>query len=196
MGCEKSEKELEAAPSSEVETYVVNLPRPLNIEEKKYLLAVERGDLANVKRFIQFANKGGVNVSSSTKSVSPFQTNFFLIEKTSVHLSSQGKSLDINCVDSLGRGALSLAIEAENLKMVELLIVMGVETKDVLLRAIDQEFVEAVELLLEHEELLTANSVAEGNGEWCISLEFYFLLLSFFEILLEIYYLKDNIKKN
>ena len=196
MGCEKSEKELEAAPSSEVETYVVNLPRPLNIEEKKYLLAVERGDLANVKRFIQFANKGGVNVSSSTKSVSPFQTNFFLIEKTSVHLSSQGKSLDINCVDSLGRGALSLAIEAENLKMVELLIVMGVETKDVLLRAIDQEFVEAVELLLEHEELLTANSVAEGNGEWCISLEFYFLLLFFFEILLEIYYLQDNIKKN
>ncbi|KAK1130897.1 hypothetical protein K0M31_017201 [Melipona bicolor] len=136
MGCEKREEELEAASSSETETYVVNLPRPLNIEEKKYLLAVERGDLANVKRFIQFANKGGVN----------------------------GKSLDINCVDSLGRGALSLAIDAENLAMVELLIVMGVETKDALLRAIDQEFVEAVELLLEHEELLTVNSVTEGNA--------------------------------
>ncbi|KOX71097.1 Transient-receptor-potential-like protein [Melipona quadrifasciata] len=136
MGCEKREEELEAASSSETETYVVNLPRPLNIEEKKYLLAVERGDLANVKRFIQFANKDGVN----------------------------GKSLDINCVDSLGRGALSLAIDAENLAMVELLIVMGVQTKDALLRAIDQEFVEAVELLLEHEELLTVNSVTEGNA--------------------------------
>ncbi|CAL7938803.1 unnamed protein product [Xylocopa violacea] len=113
----------------------MHLPRALNIEEKKYLLAVERGDLANVKRFIQCAKKGGVN----------------------------GKPLDINCVDSLGRGALSLSIDAENLEMVELLIVMGVETRDALLRAIDQEFVEAVELLLEHEELLTAT--AEDNCE-------------------------------
>jgi len=64
-------------------------------------------------------------------------------------------------VDSLGRGALTLAIEAENLEMVELLIVMGVETKDALLHAIDQEFVEAVELLLEHEELLTVNQMTE-----------------------------------
>jgi len=62
----------------------------------------------------------------------------------------------VNCVDSLGRGALTLALEAENLEMVELLVVMGVKTKDALLYAIDQEFVEAVELLLEHEELLTS----------------------------------------
>lgn len=67
-------------------------------------------------------------------------------------------------MDSLGRGALTLAIEAENLEMVELLIVMGVETKDALLHAIDQEFVEAVELLLEHEELLT--SQVTENCEW------------------------------
>ncbi|XP_015605560.1 transient-receptor-potential-like protein isoform X2 [Cephus cinctus] len=36
---------------------------------------------------------------------------------------------------------------------------MGVETKDALLHAIDQEFVEAVELLLEHEELLRTNEL-------------------------------------
>lgn len=53
----------------------------------------------------------------------------------------------MNCVDSLGRSALTLAIEAENLEVVELFIVMGVEGKDALLHAIDQEFVEAVELL-------------------------------------------------
>ncbi|CAK9823717.1 Transient-receptor-potential-like protein [Anthophora retusa] len=134
MGCESTEKELESSPN-EMETYVVHLPTPLNIEEKKYLLAVERGDLTNVKRFIQLARKGDIN----------------------------GNTLDINCVDSLGRGALSLAIDAENLEMVELLIVMGVDTKDALLRAIDQEFVEAVELLLEHEELMTANSAPEDN---------------------------------
>lgn len=64
------------------------------------------------------------------------------------------KTLDINCVDSLGRSALTLAIDQENLEMVELLVIMGVQTKDALLHAINAEFVEAVELLLEHEELI------------------------------------------
>lgn len=64
------------------------------------------------------------------------------------------KAFNINCVDSLGRGALTLAIDQENLEMVELLVVMGVQTKDALLHAINAEFVEAVELLLEHEELI------------------------------------------
>lgn len=63
-------------------------------------------------------------------------------------------TIDMNCVDSLGRGALTLAIEGENLEMVELLVVMGVETRDALLHAINSEFVEAVELLLEHEEII------------------------------------------
>ena len=66
----------------------------------------------------------------------------------------RNNSININCVDSFGRGSLTLAIDGENLEMVELLIIMGVETKDALLEAINQEFVEAVELLLEHEELI------------------------------------------
>nr|QDQ16919.1 transient receptor potential-like protein [Danaus plexippus] len=98
------------------------LPKQLTLEEKKYLLAVERGDLANVRRMLQKAHRK--------------------------------KTMDINCVDALGRGALTMAIEGENLEMVELLIVMGVTTKDALLQAINAEFVEAVELLLEHEELI------------------------------------------
>ncbi|XP_030388495.1 transient-receptor-potential-like protein [Scaptodrosophila lebanonensis] len=57
-------------------------------------------------------------------------------------------------MDPLGRRALTLAIDNENLEMVELLVVMGIETKDALLHAINAEFVEAVELLLEHEELI------------------------------------------
>jgi len=63
-------------------------------------------------------------------------------------------NIDMNCVDPLGRGALSIAIDGENLEMVELLIVMGVETKEALLHSIDVGFVEAAELLLEHEELI------------------------------------------
>uniref|UniRef100_A0A6P7FQ08 Transient-receptor-potential-like protein isoform X1 n=2 Tax=Diabrotica virgifera virgifera TaxID=50390 RepID=A0A6P7FQ08_DIAVI len=99
------------------------LPNVLTLEEKKFLLAVERGDLGNVRRMLQKAYR----------------------KKT---------SLDVNCMDSLGRGALTIAIDQENLEMVELLVVMGVETKDSLLHAINVEFVEAVELLLEHEELI------------------------------------------
>ncbi|KAL7303189.1 hypothetical protein TKK_0004392 [Trichogramma kaykai] len=78
--------------------------------------------------------------------------------------SHKSSTIDVNCVDSLGRGAVSLAIESENLEMLELLIVMGVETKDALLHAINEEFVEAVELLLEHEELLTGADTG-GGGE-------------------------------
>lgn len=48
-----------------------------------------------------------------------------------------------------------MAIDNENLGMVELLINFNVDTKDALLHAISEEFVEAVEMLLDHED---------GNG--------------------------------
>ncbi|KAH8384760.1 hypothetical protein KR093_007794, partial [Drosophila rubida] len=100
----------------------LGLPQPLLLEEKKFLLAVERGDIPNVRRILQKALRQ--------------------------------QHIDINCMDPLGRRALTLAIDNENLEMVELLVIMGVETKDALLHAINAEFVEAVELLLEHEELI------------------------------------------
>lgn len=60
--------------------------------------------------------------------------------------------IDINCIDPLGRSALLMAIDNENLEMVELLINHNVDTKDALLHAISEEFVEAVEVLLDHED--------------------------------------------
>lgn len=60
--------------------------------------------------------------------------------------------IDVNCVDPLGRSGLLMAIDNENLEMVELLIEYRVETKDALLHAISEEYVEAVEVLLDHEE--------------------------------------------
>ncbi|GBM50483.1 Transient receptor potential-gamma protein [Araneus ventricosus] len=69
------------------------------------------------------------------------------------HLKSRPQTgLNVNCVDPLGRSALLMAIDNENLEMVELLIENQVDTKDALLHAISEEYVEAVELLLEHEE--------------------------------------------
>lgn len=53
-----------------------------------------------------------------------------------------------------------MAIDNENLDMVELLINCNVDTKDALLHAISEEFVEAVEMLLDHEDL---NQRKEGQ---------------------------------
>ena len=61
-------------------------------------------------------------------------------------------NININCADPLGRSALLMAIDNENLEMVELLLEYRVETKDALLHAISEEYVEAVEVLLEHED--------------------------------------------
>lgn len=64
--------------------------------------------------------------------------------------------MDKNCVDPMGRTALVLAIINEDLPMVKSLISLGVEAQDALLHAISEEFVEAVELLLDHEETVLA----------------------------------------
>jgi hypothetical protein len=56
----------------------------------------------------------------------------------------------------MGRNALVLAIINEDLPMVRQLISLGVEAQDALLHAISEEFVEAVELLLDHEQTVTA----------------------------------------
>lgn len=53
-----------------------------------------------------------------------------------------------------------MAIDNENLDMVELLINYKVDTKDALLHAISEEFVEAVEVLLDHED---SNQRKEGQ---------------------------------
>ncbi|XP_052756792.1 transient receptor potential-gamma protein-like isoform X1 [Galleria mellonella] len=92
----------------------------LSLEEKKYLLGVERGDVAGTRRVLQRARDTG--------------------------------HVNVDCVDPLGRSALLMAIDNENLEMVELLLEFGVETRDALLHAISEEFVEAVEALLDHEE--------------------------------------------
>ena len=68
--------------------------------------------------------------------------------------------INVNCVDPLGRTALLMAIDNENLEMVELLINYNVDTKDALLHSISEEFVEAVEVLLDHENVTFQS---EGN---------------------------------
>ncbi|XP_065315664.1 short transient receptor potential channel 4-like isoform X2 [Gordionus sp. m RMFG-2023] len=60
--------------------------------------------------------------------------------------------ININCVDPLNRSALLIAIENDNLEMLELLLKYHVDTKDAILYAISEEMVEAVEHLLNYED--------------------------------------------
>uniref|UniRef100_A0A4W5N2K9 Transient receptor potential cation channel, subfamily C, member 4a n=1 Tax=Hucho hucho TaxID=62062 RepID=A0A4W5N2K9_9TELE len=60
--------------------------------------------------------------------------------------------ININCIDPLGRTALLIAIENENLEIIELLLTYNVYVGDALLHAIRKEVVGAVELLLNHKK--------------------------------------------
>ena len=77
--------------------------------------------------------------------------------------SRENGTINIDCVDPLGRTALLMAIDNENLEMIELLLEFKVETKDALLHTIHEEYVEAVEVLLDHEE-----SIHKDGDLWVI----------------------------
>lgn len=65
----------------------------------------------------------------------------------------ENSQFNINCRDPLGRSALMIAIDNENLEMVEILVDHCDNTYDALLHAISEEFVEAVEVLLDCDNL-------------------------------------------
>ena len=48
-------------------------------------------------------------------------------------------SFDLNCTDPLGRTALSIAIINENPELMEILLEAGIQTRDSLLLAIDEQ---------------------------------------------------------
>ncbi|XP_046891519.1 short transient receptor potential channel 4b [Hypomesus transpacificus] len=60
--------------------------------------------------------------------------------------------ININCVDPLGRTALLIAIENENLEIIELLLNYNVFVGDALMHAIQKEVVGAVDLILNHKK--------------------------------------------
>lgn len=125
--------------------------RELSAYEKKYLLAVERGDIATVKSYLDEAHN---------------------LDK-----------FDKNAVDPLGRSALHIAIEYENIEMIQLLLNNQVEIGEALLHAINEEFVEAVEILLNYQDNLR-------NLEYvCLSIIF----LPFFSIFVLFVYISNRI---
>ncbi|XP_038673492.1 short transient receptor potential channel 1 isoform X2 [Scyliorhinus canicula] len=65
-------------------------------------------------------------------------------------LAEKFSELNINCVDVLGRNAVTIAIENENLDILQVLLERGCQTTDALLVAISSEVVGAVDILLNH----------------------------------------------
>jgi len=68
------------------------------------------------------------------------------------YLEDTGNSedFDLNVTDPLGRSALHIAIEYENIEMIQLLLNNNIEIGESILIAINEEFVEAVEVLLNY----------------------------------------------
>lgn len=91
-----------------------------------------------------------------------------LISRRMLQKAQETGYININCVDPLGRSALLMAIDNENLEMVELLINYRVDTKDALLHAISEEFVEAVEVLLDQEDCSHRDGDPHVSTETCL----------------------------
>ncbi|KAJ3658093.1 hypothetical protein Zmor_009853 [Zophobas morio] len=94
---------------------------------------------------------------SCEKPLTPTEKLFLLhVERgdcaTVCRIIEESEEFDINCVDPLNRSAFVIAIENGNIEMVKLLLESNVDINDGLLHAINEEFVEAVDLLLDREE--------------------------------------------
>ena len=75
--------------------------------------------------------------------------------------------INVNCIDPHGRTALLIAIENDNIEMIDLLLSFNVTTHDALLHAINEDNVEATQHLLIHQRNdTTQTSVSSYN---CLS---------------------------
>lgn len=59
-------------------------------------------------------------------------------------------NVNVNCVDTMGRGAIRIAIETEQIELLQVLLTYeAIELRDSLLHAISEENVQAVELIIQ-----------------------------------------------
>ena len=65
-------------------------------------------------------------------------------------LSKRPQIFDINCVDPLGRSALIIAVENENIDMIEMLLAQNINPKDALLVAIREGVYKKLRIFCNH----------------------------------------------
>lgn len=95
--------------------------------------------------------------SISNNVLDPYLQLSFVCQEAEIYF-----KININCIDPLGRTALLIAIENENLEIIELLLSFSVYVGDALLHAIRKEVVGAVELLLNHKKSSGGMQVRKG----------------------------------
>ena len=102
-------------------------------------------------------NLGGLEIPYSEGELNRYEKLFLRSAeygdvKTAQKIIDNAKQLNVNvnCVDAMDRGALRLAIEAEQIELLQMLLTYEtIELKDSLLHAISEENVQAVELILQ-----------------------------------------------
>lgn len=68
-------------------------------------------------------------------------------------------NINVNCVDALGRTALMIAIENDNIELIQVLLQSNVEIRDALLHAINEDNVEATLMILRHQQQHPSDAV-------------------------------------
>lgn len=142
----ESKETLVSAHSSESGLDNIVAERKRNFENE-FDFVPENVLTATEKKFLLTAERG--DCATVRKLISEFR--------------DQPEELNVNCVDPLERSALIAAIENENIELIHLLLEEGILVKDALLHAIKEEYVEAVETLLQWEE---QNHVAGQPYSW------------------------------
>lgn len=69
--------------------------------------------------------------------------------------------MNINCVDPRGRTSVMIAIDNENIEMLDLLLKHGLDTADAIKHAVMEQNVAAVELLLNTDSANRRNAVSD-----------------------------------
>lgn len=126
----------QSSSSNDLNHVVAEVERPPADLENEFDYVPENVLTATEKKFLLTAERGDCAT----------------VRKLILEFRDQPEELNIDCVDPLERSALIAAIENENIELIRLLLEEGIQVKDALLHAIKEEYVEAVETLLQWEE--------------------------------------------
>lgn len=99
--------------------------------EKRFLLNAERGDCASIQTFVKQLQYN-LNYSDLERlfnefsfSSSPFFLDFSIIDT----YKDKPEEFNIDCLDPLNRSALIIALEKENIDLINVLLVSGISVK-------------------------------------------------------------------
>ncbi|MGH0145671.1 UNVERIFIED_CONTAM: hypothetical protein FKN15_015306 [Acipenser sinensis] len=117
-----------------------------NLDEKLFLLACEKDKYLALKDVREV--KEETNLDEKLFLLACEKGDYYMVKKLLEE--KRHSELNINCVDVLGRNAVTISIMNENLDILQLLLEHGCQTTDALLVAIDSEVVGAVDILFNH----------------------------------------------